>query len=162
MGFDDFIPPFATANGSRILKGVNYASGTAGILDETAQHMVTFTIWHHLLEKVEKTKKRESKMHASSFQGTRIPLNQQLGNHKTTTAHITDILGNKNIAQRYLRQCLYLMVAGSNDYINNYFLPHIYNTSRVYTPEQYARFLINKYAKEIKVWWQIKCVFCFY
>lgn len=35
MGFDDYIQPFATANGTEILKGVNYASGGAGILNET-------------------------------------------------------------------------------------------------------------------------------
>lgn len=40
MGFDDYIQPFATANGTEILKGVNYASGGAGILNETGQTAV--------------------------------------------------------------------------------------------------------------------------
>lgn len=40
LGFDNYIPPFATANGSEILRGVNYASGSAGILKETGKHLV--------------------------------------------------------------------------------------------------------------------------
>lgn len=39
LKFDDFIPPFATATDDAILKGVNYASGAAGIRDETGYHV---------------------------------------------------------------------------------------------------------------------------
>ncbi|KAL5789421.1 hypothetical protein ACOSQ2_004309 [Xanthoceras sorbifolium] len=31
IGFDNYVPPFATASGQDILKGVNYASGSSGI-----------------------------------------------------------------------------------------------------------------------------------
>ncbi|CAN1271186.1 GDSL esterase/lipase At2g19010 [Linum perenne] len=38
LGFDKFIPPFASKpNGSELLVGVNYASGSAGILVETGK-----------------------------------------------------------------------------------------------------------------------------
>lgn len=40
LGFKNYIPPFATAMGKDILSGVNYASGSAGILNETGQHLV--------------------------------------------------------------------------------------------------------------------------
>ncbi|GMN43437.1 hypothetical protein TIFTF001_012641 [Ficus carica] len=40
LGFDNFIPAFTTAKGNAILKGVNYASGAAGIRDETGYHSV--------------------------------------------------------------------------------------------------------------------------
>lgn len=43
LGFDKPIPPFATANDSDILQGVNYASGAAGIRKETGKHLVI--IW---------------------------------------------------------------------------------------------------------------------
>ena len=43
LGFDHYIPPFATARGREILKGVNYASGAAGIRIETGQAQVR---WH--------------------------------------------------------------------------------------------------------------------
>lgn len=36
LGFEEYIQSFASASGSDILKGVNYASGGAGIRDETA------------------------------------------------------------------------------------------------------------------------------
>ena len=41
LGFDDYIPPFANARGEEILKGVNYASGAAGIRSESGQEQVT-------------------------------------------------------------------------------------------------------------------------
>ncbi|PWA36853.1 SGNH hydrolase-type esterase domain-containing protein [Artemisia annua] len=37
LGFKSYIPPFATANGEQIISGVNYASGAAGIREETGQ-----------------------------------------------------------------------------------------------------------------------------
>ncbi|XP_028054678.1 GDSL esterase/lipase At5g45670-like [Camellia sinensis] len=40
LGFDHFIPPFATARGRDILMGVNYASGGGGIRDETGMQLV--------------------------------------------------------------------------------------------------------------------------
>ncbi|CAK9139425.1 unnamed protein product [Ilex paraguariensis] len=40
LGFNDYIPPFATARGQDILKGVNYGSGSVGIRDETGQQLV--------------------------------------------------------------------------------------------------------------------------
>ncbi|THG02006.1 hypothetical protein TEA_002572 [Camellia sinensis var. sinensis] len=39
LGFDHFIPPFATARGRDILMGVNYASGGGGIRDETGMQL---------------------------------------------------------------------------------------------------------------------------
>ncbi|CAH1424197.1 unnamed protein product [Lactuca virosa] len=39
LGFENSIPPFATARREEIVRGVNYASGAAGIRDETAEHM---------------------------------------------------------------------------------------------------------------------------
>ena len=45
LGFDDYIPSFASTVGSGedILKGVNYASGGSGIRPETGQHVVMYT-----------------------------------------------------------------------------------------------------------------------
>lgn len=57
LGFDEYIPPYSTAKDKQILKGVNYASGAAGIRSETGQHL-----------------------------GDRISLDQQLVNHAVTTA----------------------------------------------------------------------------
>ncbi|KAI9120761.1 hypothetical protein K1719_007794 [Acacia pycnantha] len=39
LGFDDYIPPYATVRGQYMLKGVNYASAAVGIREETGQHL---------------------------------------------------------------------------------------------------------------------------
>lgn len=46
LGFDEFIPAFATLNrSSNLLSGANYASGAAGILRLTGKHMVIFILY---------------------------------------------------------------------------------------------------------------------
>lgn len=40
LGFDSYIPPYSTARGQDILKGVNYASAAAGIIEETGRQLV--------------------------------------------------------------------------------------------------------------------------
>lgn len=46
LGFDDYIPPYATARGQDILKGVNFASAAAGIREETGRQLVITTFFH--------------------------------------------------------------------------------------------------------------------
>lgn len=45
LGFDDYIPPYATARGQDILKGVNFASAAAGIREETGRQLVITTFF---------------------------------------------------------------------------------------------------------------------
>ncbi|KAF3451368.1 hypothetical protein FNV43_RR07463 [Rhamnella rubrinervis] len=120
LGFRNHIPPFASVSASQILKGVNYASGSAGILHDTGKHM-----------------------------GDCISLGRQLKHHKTTVSHISDLVGGRSSARKYLANCLYWLAIGNNDYINNYFMPKHYSSSRHYTPEQYADLLIKQYSRKI-------------
>ncbi|OMO76781.1 Lipase, GDSL [Corchorus olitorius] len=120
LEFEEFIPPFATARGRETLKGVNYASGSAGILNETGEQV-----------------------------GDRISMNKQLSNHQITVSTIAEILG-KCSASKLLSKCMYAVQIGSNDYINNYFVPDFYNTSWLYTPQEYAAYLIEQYSLQIK------------
>ncbi|KAH7544693.1 hypothetical protein FEM48_Zijuj01G0012800 [Ziziphus jujuba var. spinosa] len=117
LGFEKYLPvPFASAtSGTDILKGVNYASGSSGIRDESGY-----------------------------TEGARISLNLQLLNHKIIVARIVQILGNKELAAQHLSKCVYLVGIGSNDYANNYFLPQFYPTSRLFTPERYSIVLIQQ------------------
>ncbi|KAJ6751248.1 hypothetical protein OIU85_001744 [Salix viminalis] len=108
VGFDKFIPSFSTTEGRDVLIGVNYASGGAGIHDETGKEL-----------------------------GGRIGPNRQLQNHKATFSSLIKLLGTRESAANYLNKCLYFVAMGSNDYLNNYFVPGYYKTSRLYTPEQY-------------------------
>ncbi|KAL2494647.1 GDSL esterase/lipase [Forsythia ovata] len=102
LGFDKPISPFVTAKGSKILKGVNYASGGAGILDDSG-----------------------------SRQGDRFSLNRQLQNHRTTILRLALLLGSMDQVKEHLRKCLYTIYIGNNDYLNNYYLPQFYSTSCV-------------------------------
>ncbi|KAF5736282.1 GDSL esterase/lipase [Tripterygium wilfordii] len=120
LGFGKFIPPFATAKGNEILEGVNYASGGSGIRDETGQIL-----------------------------GERICLNAQLKNHGTTISRMTEILGNQNQTTDLLNKCLYTLDIGSNDFINNYFMPLFYDTSKRYTVEQFAHVLVEQYYQQL-------------
>ena len=87
----------------------------------------------------------------SFLQGVRVPLNEQINNHKTIISRISNILGNDSSTKELLSQCIYSVQIGSNDYFNNYFKPMFYNTSRQYTPDQFAAVLVEKYSKQIKV-----------
>ncbi|KAF3950572.1 hypothetical protein ACB098_07G021500 [Castanea mollissima] len=120
LGFENYIPPFATAEGFEILKGVNYASGSAGIRNESGQHL-----------------------------GNRISLDRQLQNHQYTVSHIIEMLGGNHKATIYLSKCIYSITIGSNDYLSNYFLPMFYPTSLQYTPEQYAKLLIQQLTQQV-------------
>ncbi|KAJ0018273.1 hypothetical protein Pint_10163 [Pistacia integerrima] len=102
LGFPHFIPSFATANGSEILRG-----------------------------------------------GDRINLKKQLKHHKITVSRIARILGSNESANQHLQKCLYSVEMGSNDYINNYFLPQFYNTSKLYNPEQYATVLADQFSRKL-------------
>ncbi|OWM84317.1 hypothetical protein CDL15_Pgr027086 [Punica granatum] len=120
LGFEDFIPPFANKM-EDIIRGVNYASAVSGIRDETGKQ-----------------------------QGDRIPLNEQLRNHLITVLRITKIMKSASAARQYLQKCIYVVITGNNDYINNYFVPDIYPTSRLYTPQQFADGLARQYSNQLK------------
>ncbi|XP_027351595.1 GDSL esterase/lipase At1g29670-like isoform X2 [Abrus precatorius] len=120
LGFENFIPPFANTSGSDVLKGVNYASAGAGIRVETGSHT-----------------------------GTIISFGSQLTNHGVIVSQIATKLGSPEKARQYLNKCLYYLDIGSNDYINNYFLPLFYPTSQIYSPEEYAEALIEELSLDL-------------
>ncbi|XP_047154624.1 GDSL esterase/lipase At1g29670-like [Vigna umbellata] len=121
LEFENFIPPFANTSGSDILKGVNYASGGAGIRSETGSHT-----------------------------GGSISLRSQLANHSVIVSEIATRLGSPDLAQEYLEKCLYYVNIGSNDYMANYFLPQFYPTSSMYTVEQYTEVLIEELSQHFQ------------
>ncbi|CAN1150182.1 GDSL esterase/lipase At5g45670 [Linum perenne] len=122
LGFDDYIPPYSEARGQTILRGVNYASAAAGIREETGRQL-----------------------------GGRISFSGQVKNYQTTVSQIVDLLGDEDSAAQHLSQCIYSIGLGSNDYLNNYFMPQFYNTGSQFTPEQYADDLIEKYTQQLQI-----------
>ncbi|CAI9087882.1 OLC1v1022069C1 [Oldenlandia corymbosa var. corymbosa] len=120
LGFDDPIPPYAEARGEAILGGINFASAAAGIRDETGQQL-----------------------------GGRISFANQVNNYKNTVSQIVRILGDEDSAANYLSKCIFSVGVGSNDYLNNYFMPLYYSSSSQFTPEQYAQALIDDYSRQL-------------
>ncbi|KAJ0946926.1 putative triacylglycerol lipase [Helianthus annuus] len=88
-----------------------------------------------------------------SLQGGRISMDNQIKNHWTTIIRLTYLIGKGSLVEtkKYLKKCIYTVGMGNNDYINNYFLPKYYNTSSVYTPEQYAEALVEQYSRQLQV-----------
>ncbi|XP_058767275.1 GDSL esterase/lipase At1g29660-like [Vicia villosa] len=123
LGLEKLIPPFLNTIGYDIMKGVNYASASAGIRNETGKRTAV----------------------------TNIDFGQQIENHKTIVTQIAVKLGSKENAKQYLKKCLYYIYIGTNDYALNYFQPDLYNTSRMYNPEEYAKVLIDQYSVYEKV-----------
>ncbi|KAK9051620.1 hypothetical protein SSX86_028247 [Deinandra increscens subsp. villosa] len=120
LGFTSEIPPFAFSNGSNILLGLNYASAAAGIRSETGWHL-----------------------------GDRITFDEQLQNHELTVLIISDVLGGYDLASTYLQKCFYHIGFGSNDYLNNYFMSAVYDTSNMFTVEEFTKVLIQQYRSQI-------------
>lgn len=75
----------------------------------------------------------------------------QVRNYQTTVAEVVTILGDEETAANYLSQCIHTVGMGSNDYLNNYFMPAFYSSGRQYTPEQFADLLIQQYSEQLRV-----------
>ncbi|GMH30247.1 hypothetical protein Nepgr_032090 [Nepenthes gracilis] len=121
LGFDDYIQPYATASGDQIMRGVNYASAAAGIREETGRQL-----------------------------GARITFRGQVNNYRNTVSEVVALLGDEVSAASYLSRCIYSVGLGSNDYLNNYFMPAFYTSGRQYTPDQWADILLQEYSEQIR------------
>ncbi|KAJ8770897.1 hypothetical protein K2173_021812 [Erythroxylum novogranatense] len=128
LGFNSYIQPFLAGKDDQdILTGVNYASGSSGIRFETGMHL-----------------------------GARYSMDEQLWHHLLTVSRIAEILTDRNSsAEDYLNKCLYSVAMGDNDYINNYFNPQFYPTSKLYTPDQYGSILIEEYDLQLRTLYKL-------
>ncbi|CAK9235888.1 unnamed protein product [Sphagnum jensenii] len=95
LGFKYYLPPYLapSTKGSAILNGVNYASGSAGILNSSGYLFIG-----------------------------RNPMDLQLAQFANTSAEIKQILGVE-AGEKLLSQALYWVNMGSNDFLDNYFAP---------------------------------------
>ncbi|KAM0048701.1 putative triacylglycerol lipase [Helianthus debilis subsp. tardiflorus] len=122
LGFNKFIPSYATARNKDFKRGVNYGSGCAGIRKESGRHL-----------------------------GDRIFMNRQLRHHKSIVSKLTQSKKNRSL----LKRCVYIVNIGSNDYLNNFFLHDIYNTSNKYTKDQYAKVLVRQFSKQLRTLYRL-------
>ncbi|KAF8411925.1 hypothetical protein HHK36_004483 [Tetracentron sinense] len=121
LGFPNYIPPYARTSGAALLRGVNYASGAAGIRDETGDNL-----------------------------GDHFSMNQQVENFGRTVQQMRRFFRqNDNALADYLSKCIFYSGMGSNDYLNNYFMPSFYATSSYYSPKTYATALLHDYSRQL-------------
>lgn len=76
---------------------------------------------------------------------------RQLVQHYNVISRIGLVLGNKNSASDHLSKCLYSVSIGSNDYINNYYMPDLFVTGKIYSPDQFADMLAKEMETNLKV-----------
>nr|XP_009770267.1 PREDICTED: GDSL esterase/lipase At1g33811 isoform X2 [Nicotiana sylvestris] len=121
LGFSNYIPPYSRVRGRALLRGANYASGAAGIRDETGNNL-----------------------------GDHMSMNQQVENFARTVEELRRLFrGNNNALNGYLSKCIFYSGLGSNDYLNNYFMTDYYSTHSQYTPQAYATALLQDYCKQL-------------
>ncbi|CAL8997711.1 unnamed protein product [Prunus brigantina] len=121
LGFRTYIPPYSRTRGAALLRGVNYASGAAGIRDETGDNL-----------------------------GAHASMNQQVSNFGNTVAEMRRFFrGDANALSTYLGRCIFYSGMGSNDYLNNYFMPNFYTSSSDYTTKAYAAALLQDYSRQL-------------
>ncbi|CAN7114296.1 unnamed protein product [Brassica rapa subsp. narinosa] len=117
------VPPYLSpvSIGGNVLKGLNYASAAAGILDETGQHY-----------------------------GARTTLNGQISQFEMTIQlQLQPFFQNPADLRKYLAKSIIAINIGSNDYINNYLMPDRYSSSQIYGGKEYVTLLIKTLSAQI-------------
>ncbi|KAL0441459.1 UNVERIFIED_CONTAM: GDSL esterase/lipase APG [Sesamum radiatum] len=76
-----------------------------------------------------------------------IPLSQQLEYYKEYQGKLTKVAGSKKAAS-IIKDALYLVSAGSSDFIQNYYVNPFLN--KAYTPDQYSSYLVSVFTSFIK------------
>lgn len=76
-----------------------------------------------------------------------IPLSQQLEYYKEYQAKLAKVAGSQKAAT-IIKDALYVVGAGSSDFIQNYYVNPFLN--KVYTPDQYASILVGIFSSFIK------------
>ncbi|PRQ39461.1 putative triacylglycerol lipase [Rosa chinensis] len=122
LGLKEFTPPYLapTTAGPVILRGVNYASGGGGILNETGKIYVG-----------------------------RINMDAQIDNFANTRQDIISSIGLP-AAVELLRRALFSVTIGSNDFLSNYLVPVITEVKRkLIPPETFVGILIARFRLQL-------------
>ncbi|KAL5725725.1 hypothetical protein ACHQM5_008841 [Ranunculus cassubicifolius] len=119
-------PPYLSLseNDDAILKGVNYASGGAGILNETGLYFIQ-----------------------------RLSMDDQISCFEKTAEKIKNKVG-KQTGNRTLKDAIYLIGIGSNDYVNNYLQPFS-SDGQQYLHDDFVNLLISTFDKQIRRLYQL-------
>ncbi|XP_042498012.1 GDSL esterase/lipase 7-like [Macadamia integrifolia] len=120
-----FAPPYlglSVAQKSNTTTGINFASGSAGILTETGTAM-----------------------------GMNLALQEQIKLfQETVNLYLPGNFKTEDELMEYLSNSIFVVDIGSNDYINNYLLPEQYTSSHLYSPEQFANILLKELKRHLQ------------
>ncbi|XP_062183534.1 GDSL esterase/lipase At1g33811-like [Phragmites australis] len=117
------LPAYAVARPADLARGVNFASGASGIRAETGNNL-----------------------------GEHYPLSEQVVHFRTAVSDMgrtAGFSGNATKVMEHLGRCIFFVGMGSNDYLNNYFMPDYYDTAQVYDPHAYATLLLQDYSSQL-------------
>ncbi|XP_061338830.1 GDSL esterase/lipase APG-like [Gastrolobium bilobum] len=76
-----------------------------------------------------------------------IPLSQQLDYYKEYQSKLTQVAGSKKAAS-IIKDALYLLSAGSSDFVQNYYVNPFIN--KAVTPDQYSSYLVDAFSSFVK------------
>ncbi|RDX81415.1 GDSL esterase/lipase APG, partial [Mucuna pruriens] len=76
-----------------------------------------------------------------------ISLSQQLQYYKEYQSKLAKVAGNKKAAL-IIKDALYLLSAGSSDFVQNYYVNPLIN--KVFTPDQYSTYLVGAFSSFVK------------
>ncbi|KAK6154968.1 hypothetical protein DH2020_009216 [Rehmannia glutinosa] len=109
------------------LTGLNFASGSCGILPETGNHL-----------------------------GKCLNLGEQIGLFERTVKNeLPRHYRNSDELSNYLSNSVFVVSVGSNDYINNYLDKQHSDTSQRYSPQSYAKLLIDRLSQQFQRLYQL-------
>lgn len=81
-----------------------------------------------------------------------MAMNQQVENFARTVEVLRRFFrGDNYTLNAYLSKCIFYVGMGSNDYLNNYFMPDFYSTHSEFTPQAYAAALLKDYLQQLTV-----------
>ncbi|KAK6913407.1 GDSL lipase/esterase [Dillenia turbinata] len=116
-----YVPPALGLKKRNITTGVNYASGSCGILPETGSNM-----------------------------GKCLTLDNQLDMLQELVEKDLPRLIPARVLPQYLADSIMIFSVGSNDYINNYLRPDFFNSSDTFSPLQFAQLLNERLSKDLQ------------
>lgn len=76
-------------------------------------------------------------------------MDRQIQNYMITISKIEAMV--QGPVANYLNKCLYTVNMGTNDYINNYFMPQYYPTRYLYNPHHFSTLLVARYKAQLQV-----------
>ncbi|KAL3723423.1 hypothetical protein ACJRO7_035588 [Eucalyptus globulus] len=108
-----YAPPYLSFRTSVVITGLNFASGACGILPDTGDYL-----------------------------GKCLNLDDQVRLFESAARNdLPRLFKSSDEFSSYLAKSIFAFSIGNNDYINNYLIPTLYNTSKTYEPWPFAKLL---------------------